>query len=84
MRKLLMSLYDLKAEEYLVPFLVPTLGSAYRMLQDEVKRGRDDSPLSTHPGDFDLIQLGVFDTESGDIDTDSRSRVVNVASLLTE
>lgn len=67
MSKLMLALFDSKAEEFFAPFLVPTLGMAYRNLQDEIRKGGDGNILASHPEDFYLYRLGTFDTESGEI-----------------
>ncbi|QXP08540.1 MAG: nonstructural protein [Arizlama microvirus] len=82
MIKLYMAIRDTKAEQFLPPFLVPTLGVAYRDVQDAVNRGQKENPLSSYPNDFELWQLGTFDDESGEIFS-SPQRLLNVASLLT-
>lgn len=66
MNRLLLCLYDVKAETYNAPFTVPTLGVAYRNLADEVARKGDSSNvLAAHPEDYVCVQVGTFDDESG-------------------
>ncbi|WNK12616.1 MAG: nonstructural protein [Microvirus sp.] len=81
MSKLLLALFDSKAEEFFAPFLVPTLGMAYRNLQDEIKRGGEGNILSSHPEDFILYRLGTYDTETGDIVV-AREMVCKLSSLV--
>ncbi|AXH77416.1 MAG: nonstructural protein [Microviridae sp.] len=67
MTKLLMCLHDIKAELYLNPFCVGTMGIAYRMLADEVGRKGTDSQLAAHPEDYLLVRLGSFDETTGEV-----------------
>lgn len=65
MIRLMLSLRDSKAEVFLPPFFVPTVGVAYRQLQDELKR--PDSELAKHAGDYSLYQVGTWDDETGEV-----------------
>lgn len=77
MKKMLLVIYDSKAEMYMNPFSVPTLGVAYRNLADEVARVSDPSnQFAHHAGDFELYRLGVFDDESGEIVAEKEPRLV--------
>lgn len=81
--KLILALQDKKAEMFMQPFFVPTVGVAYRNLQDEMSRGGTDNPLANHADDFDLWQLGTFDDETGIVDSEP-AFLCNVASLGTK
>lgn len=81
MSKLMLALFDSKAEEFFAPFLVPTLGMAYRNLQDEIRKGGDGNILSSHPEDFMLYKLATFDTESGEIVV-GREMICKLSSLV--
>jgi len=51
--------------EFMNPFVAPSAGIATRSFSDEVNR--KDSPISAHPSDFELFELGEYDAESGRI-----------------
>lgn len=57
------AVYDLKAVAYLQPFFSCNPGSAVRAFGDAVRDGK--SPLSIHPEDYQLFELGTFDDNSG-------------------
>lgn len=78
--KIIMCLRDTKSELFMQPFFVPTVGVAVRNLQDELSRGGDDNQLAKHPGDYQLYSLGVWDDETGMIDSNAKL-VCNVESL---
>lgn len=87
MTKMVVSLYDVKAEMFMQPFFVPSLGVAYRNLADEVNRPNPspEQVLALHPQDFELYRLGAFDEESGVIIAEDKPRrVCSVADLLIE
>jgi len=56
------SVYDTKAEAWLPPFFLPTLGMAQRMFADCVNDIRH--AFSRHPADYTLFLLGSFDDGS--------------------
>lgn len=57
------AVYDSKGAYYLKPFMVRSRGEAIRMFSDEVNR--PDSMMGTHPEDFTLFYLGMFDELTG-------------------
>ncbi len=59
MRTLLFTIYDEKAQVFLPPFFVPTVGIAVRAFIDCI--GPDsEHQFSKHPGDYTLFELGEF------------------------
>lgn len=57
--------YDLKACAYMQPFFSGSNGAAMRAFGDAVNDGK--SPLSLHPGDYQLFELGAFNDNSGNV-----------------
>lgn len=47
------------------PLFMMAKGQALRMLQDELARKAPDNQFANHPADFELFELGTFDSESG-------------------
>lgn len=58
------SIYDKKAESFMPPFFMPTVGMAVRAFGDDVSRA--GSQLGTHPEDFELYHLGGFNDFTAD------------------
>lgn len=56
---------DGKAVAFLQPFFSSANGSAIRAFSDAVNDGK--SPISTHPEDYVLYELGSFDDNSGEL-----------------
>ncbi len=54
---------DSAAEAFMRPFFAQSKGAAIRSFSDEVNGG--DSPISQHPEDYTLFELGVFDELTG-------------------
>jgi hypothetical protein len=54
---------DTKAEAFMNPFYVRTLGEAIRSFTDE--SNKQESPFFKHPEDFNLFELGDFDQFTG-------------------
>lgn len=65
--KIILALFDRVAEQYQIPFFVPSIGVAYRSLMDEIARGGEGNMLATHPKDFCLYRLGTYNEENGRI-----------------
>lgn len=59
------AVYDLKACAYLQPFFSTNSGSAMRAFGDAAVDGK--SPISAHPGDYQLFEVGTWDDLSGSI-----------------
>lgn len=60
-----LSVYDRAAATYGRPLFAAAVGAAMRSFQDEVNRAAEDNPMYKHPEDFDLVQIGTFDDQSG-------------------
>lgn len=58
-------LKDTKAEAFMTPFFVPTMGVAFRSLGDEIAVPREGNTLAAHPEDFQLWTLGTYDNDTG-------------------
>lgn len=77
MVRLLLAIYDNKAEVYFAPFVAATMGAAYRNLADEVnKKGDPSNMLASHPGDFELCDLGSYDDETGYIEVHKSPKMI--------
>lgn len=63
------SIEDTKAEEFRGLYLQRTQEAAVRMFHDAIIGGNgSDSMLRRHPEDYQLVQVGNFDEESGRIE----------------
>lgn len=82
--KMICCLRDRIAGNFLQPFFVPSAGVAARQLGDEVRRVADGNLLNTHPGDFELFDLGHFDEETGVIRSHSSPVFLMQVSALAE
>lgn len=69
MKQIIVAVKDRAADAYMRPFFVPTANMAIRSFMDEVNRKSEDNQLFHHPEDFDLYELGVFDDNSGRIES---------------
>lgn len=58
---------DIQIEEFLRPFTTPAVGGATRSFSDEVNRTAPDNPMSQHPADYHLYEIGTFNTETGEL-----------------
>lgn len=60
------TIHDQKAEAFLPPFILPQAGQAIRTFSDCVNS--DDHQFSKHPGDYTLLEIGMFDDSTGGLD----------------
>lgn len=67
---------DAAAGAYAFPYCVQSIGAAMRSFADEVNRAAEDNPLYKHPEDFELFELGTFDTELAQFDLFAQPRTV--------
>jgi len=63
------SVRDRAADAFGAPIFFPATGVAIRSFTDEVNRETQDNNLYLHPDDFDMYELGEFDTRSGQVNS---------------
>ena len=56
---------DRATDQFGTPLFMVSIGQAIRSFSDEVNRADKDNQLYRHPEDFDLFELGEFDTQKG-------------------
>ena len=76
------ALRDIKLANFDRPMFMQTEGQMIRALTDQVNNADKDNALYMHPEDFELYELGTYDTDSGDFAT-KKPRQIAVASNLT-
>ena len=64
MKMKMFSVYDIKAEAFMVPWFMPAQGQAVRAFSDLVED--KDSMVGKHPGDYKLVYVGDFDDSTGE------------------
>lgn len=57
------AVYDLKAEFFMQPYFSESVGGAVRAFGDAAND--KNSPLSKHPSDYQLFEIGSFDNVKG-------------------
>lgn len=64
MKQVVMAMFDKAAGFYGQPFFVSARNLGVRAFRDAVN-GKTDDQICKHSSDFELYQLGTFDSESG-------------------
>jgi len=82
MKHLLFTVYDEKAEMFMSPFFVPTLGLAIRAFADCVNS--DDHHFGKHPQDYTLFGLGEFDDSDATFNHKSKKSLGNGVEFLSK
>lgn len=74
-------IYDSKAQAFLTPFFLPTVGMAVRVFSDCVNS--DDHQFGKHPEDYTLFHLGTWDDATCVFDRlDSKKALNNGVEVL--
>lgn len=66
MRLSIFAVKDRQIGAFMTPFFLSSVGQAIRSFSDEVNRESADNIMYRHPQDFDLYELGVFESDSGE------------------
>lgn len=80
--KTLFTVYDRKSQQYAAPFAEINDGTAIRAMQDVMKN--KDHPFAAYPEDYELISLGQFDEQTGEIVVNKPTQVINMLTLQGE
>lgn len=65
MKQVVIAIKDRAADAFGRPAFVPSVGVAIRSFTDEVNRADPDNQMNSHPDDFDLFELGMYDDSTG-------------------
>jgi len=80
MKLKIFSLRDKKLDQFMNPMAMQTPGQMVRMLQDEINKDPTHM-LGMHSEDFELFQVGEFDTDSGTVTGHAPTSVILVQDL---
>lgn len=81
MKLIMFATRDRAADCFGSPFFMPTVGVAIRGFADIINSADTNQLMSSHPADFDLYELGVWD-DSGYFEIHDRPRQVAVGKDL--
>lgn len=76
------AVYDKAVGAFMAPFFVRATGEALRTFTDAVNDPQ--SPFYKHPADFELFQLGAFDSANGTIEAMASLRVITALDVLNK
>lgn len=62
----LYSVYDIVCDEYNPPFVCKNMATAIRNMRDSLKDAKQ-SIIAMHPEDYRLVEIGLFNKETGEI-----------------
>lgn len=83
MLKTLYSVYDKKSQIFGTPFTEINDGTAIRAIQDLIS-SNSSHPFARHGEDFELVRVGSFNEQSGNIDEDPQGKVIEINQLNQE
>lgn len=82
MRLKVFAVRDAATDQYGTPMFLMSSGQAIRSFGDEVNRAEKDNQLYTHPDDFELFELGEYETDSGKLETNGGPQQVATGKRL--
>jgi hypothetical protein len=65
MKQVVVSVKDRAADAFGRPAFVPSVGVAIRSFTDEINRDHPENQMFSHPDDFDLYELAMYDDSTG-------------------
>lgn len=74
--------FDRGTSSFGTPMFLMNQGHALRAFSDEVNRKADDNIINKHPDDFDLYELGEFDSETGLFSSSSPRQISSGKAVL--
>ena len=84
MNHILFTVYDEKAEVFLPPFFVHTIGIATRAFSDAINAVNTDHQFSKHPQDYTLFKLGYFDDSTAEMVSDIKKSLGNGVEFVNQ
>lgn len=75
---------DIATTQFGNPMFLMTKGQAIRGFTDEVNRKDENNMLNKHPEDYELYELGTFETEAGTFETSSPKQVITGKEVITK
>lgn len=80
MKLKIFALRDQKTDAFMNPIAMQTPGQLVRNLQDEMNKDKDGL-LNQHASDFELFEVGDFDTETGTLTGHAPKSVILLQDL---
>lgn len=74
---------DIATDQYGNPMFMISKGQAIRSFQDEVNRKDEQNMLYKHPTDYELYELGDYDTDTGTFTTQTPKQIVTAKEVTT-
>lgn len=82
MKLFILSLRDIKANLYNIPIFTPNINVTLRDLRDLVNDPQGKENWQKHPEDFELWELGTWDTETAEWDDqDGRKQLLALSTM---
>lgn len=84
MKLICFSIRDAKTMAWGPPVTARTPGEALRSFSDEVNGDKSRSMIALHPEDFEMFQIGSFDTDTGDMTPEHAVSLAKGVNLVVE
>lgn len=81
MKHTILVLRDIKANYFLPPMFAPNVGVAIRQLTDAINSGEKAFDWQKHPEDFELYELGNWESETNDWELNGQKQLYTLSAL---
>jgi hypothetical protein len=75
MIKAILCIHDLKGRQYVNPHVAETVEIAIRDFKEEATNEASKSPLARYPQDYELVHVGMFNPQTGEIQSIEKETV---------
>lgn len=81
MKLFVVALRDIKADQYNVPIFTPNINVMLRDLRDLVNDHQGKENWQKHPEDFELWEIGTWETGDGEFDLPGPKQLLALSTL---
>lgn len=75
MKLKILAVRDRATDQYGTPMFLISTGQGIRSFTDEINKPNEDNLLNKHPEDYDLYEIGEYDTDTADFETSTPRQV---------
>lgn len=81
---LMIAVRDHKTAQFANPMFLITKAHAIRTFADAVNEKSENNQLNLHPEDFEIFQIGTYDTDTGEVTPTKPTSLATAAELVAQ
>lgn len=78
------SIRDVKTDQFANPMFMVNDGHAIRTISDAMRSKEEGNMLASHPSDFEMYKLGMWDSDTGLFEAQAPRSVVLLSELVNK